>query len=184
MVTQTINTPIGQFTQVFPCHVCDGIGLTYDNQCQTCNSSGLISSEETIEVDAPSGVQEGMTFVMKGKGHAIKNGTDGDLLINVMELPHKQYSRNGSDLKMNLKLTYSQLVLGDKIEVETIEGGKIRVTIPEHSDVGSTLRIQNKGLKSFNNDNRGDILVNLGISIPKQISETTKDLLIKLKDSI
>jgi len=85
---------------------------------------------------------------------------------------------------MNLKLTYSQLVLGDKVDIDTIEGGKIRVTIPEHSDVGTNLKVQNKGLKPYGKDNRGDMMINLAISIPKQISETTREMLTKLKDLI
>jgi len=184
LIMRVFNTPMGSIRQVIPCTTCDGIGLKYKTPCTSCKSTGLKSVEETIEINVPSGVQEGMTFIMSGKGHAIKGGITGDLHINVMELPHKLYTRSGSDLKMNLKLTYSQLVLGDKVDIDTIEGGKIRVTIPEHSDVGTNLKVQNKGLKPYGKDNRGDMMINLAISIPKQISETTREMLTKLKDLI
>jgi molecular chaperone DnaJ len=183
VVASQINTPFGNFTQVLPCNACGGNGTTYKIECKTCKGSGVKSVEETINVDIPSGVQEGMTFVMAGKGHAVKGGECGDLHINIMELPHKQYSRSGSDLKMNLKLSYSQLVLGDKVDIDTIDGGKIRITVPEYSDVGTNLKVQNKGLKPYNKDTRGDIIITLGISIPKEINETMKDLLTKLKNS-
>jgi molecular chaperone DnaJ len=184
IVIRVLNTNIGQFRQPYPCPMCEGIGLKYAKGCEPCNNTGLSSIEETVEVDVPSGVQDGMTFIMPRKGHAIKGGEAGDLHITVMELPHKIYTRSGSDLKMKLKLTYSQLVLGDKVEIDTIEGGKIRVTIPEHTDVDTTLRAQNKGLKAYGKETRGDMVISLGISIPKQITETTRELLTKLKNSI
>jgi molecular chaperone DnaJ len=179
-VIRELRTPIGVIRQVFPCPSCDGSGNTYKETCTSCSGIGVKPIEETIEINIPSGVQEGMTFIMTGKGNSVKNGNSGDLHINVMELQHKIYTRNLNDLKMNLKLSYSQLVLGDKVEIDTIEGRKIRITIPEYSDVGSNLRIQNKGLKAYNKDTRGDIVVTLGIIIPKEVNEETKELLKKL----
>jgi len=181
LIINQVNTPFGNFTQAFPCNVCGGSGTSYKIECKTCKGSAVKLVEENIEVDIPSGVQEGMTFVMSGKGHAVKGGECGDLHINIMELSHKQFIRSGSDLRMNLKLSYSQLVLGDKVDIDTIDGGKIRITIPEYSDVGGNLKVQSKGLKAYGKDVRGDIIITLGISIPKEINETMKDLLIKLK---
>lgn len=184
MVMQILNTPIGQIRQMFPCYTCEGTGLTYTKPCTSCNSSGVKVKEEVVEVDIPSGVQEGMSFIMSGKGHAIKGGIDGDLHINIMELKHDYYVRNGSDLRITIKLSYPQLVLGDKIEIITIDGGKIRFTIPEYSEVGSDLRIKDKGLKMYNKDTRGDIIVTLGISIPKEVDDDTKALIIDLKEKL
>jgi molecular chaperone DnaJ len=184
VVMQVFNTPMGQIRQMFPCPLCEGVGLRYTNTCKTCSGAGVKSVEEVIEVDIPSGVQEGMTFVMSGKGHAIKSGQNGDLHINIMELPHKVYTRNGSDLRMNLKLTYPQMVLGDKVELETIDGSRIRVTIPEYSDVGHDLRIKNKALKTYNKDFRGDIIITLGVDIPKELDDDTKALIIDLKEKL
>lgn len=174
----------GYIKTLMPCQVCDGVGVTYENICQPCNGSGLNSIEETVNVDIPAGVMEGMIFSMAGHGNSIKSGTAGNLNIRIMELPHKLYTRNGNDLKMNLKLTYSQLVLGDKVELETIDGGKIRASIPEHSDVDNNLKIQGKGLKAFNSDVRGDMMITIGIDIPKQINETARELLTKLKEHL
>jgi DnaJ-class molecular chaperone len=69
---------------------------------------------------------------MHGKGQAIKSGKCGDLIINVSEISHDVYVRSGHNLNLNLKLNYPQLVLGDKISLDTIDGTKILVTIPEH----------------------------------------------------
>ena len=73
-----------------------------------------------------------------------------------------------------LKLSYPQLVLGDKIEVPTIEGKKIRVSIPPYSNVGDNLRIVNKGLNGMNQETRGDKIIILDIEMPKEISDEEK----------
>ncbi len=184
VVFRVFNTPIGSVRQMFPCHLCEGVGTNYLTQCTTCYGHGVVTKEETVDVNIPHGVQEGITFIMAGKGHAIKSGGYGNLEIKIYELPHKTFIRNGVDLRMKLNLSYSQLILGDKIEIETIEGSKIRVSIPEHSEVGVDLRIKSKGLKQYGNENRGDIIINLGINIPKTVSDEAKELLIKLKDII
>jgi molecular chaperone DnaJ len=184
VILQTFNTPFGQISQAIPCYSCEGMGITYDRQCTTCHGSGVKQVEETIEVEIPSGVVEDMVFVMNGKGHGIKGGDNGDLHIKIHELPHSTYLRSGNDLKMTLKLQYPQLILGGKVDIDTIDGGKIRMSIPEYSDVGSQLRIQNKGLKAFNSETRGDVLITLSVDIPKTLDDDTKALIIDLKEKL
>lgn len=183
-VTQVFNTPIGYVQQQTTCTMCSGTGKKYTTECKTCSGKGVNKVEETIDVEIPAGVQEGMAFVMEGKGHGVKSGIEGDLHIKIMELPHKVYTRNGADLKMTLKLQYHQLVLGDKVEIETIEGGKIRMSVPEGSDVGSNLRIPFKGTKLYGKESRGDIIVTLGIDIPKKPKDNVKEAVIALKEAI
>ena len=183
-VVNVYNTPMGQIQQVTQCQACDGLGTSYTKKCNTCNGHGLVDSTEEIEVDVPAGVMEGMTFVMEGKGHGVKGGNEGDLHIKVHEIPHKTFTRSGSDLKMNLKLSYPQLILGDKIEIDTIDGSKIRISIPEYSEVGNNLRIPFKGIKTYGKDGRGDVLITLGIDIPKKLDDDTKSLIIDLKEKL
>ena len=184
MVAHVYQTPMGHVQQVVPCTACGQTGKQYKKECNTCKGSGVKSIEETVGVEIPAGVVDGMTFVMSGKGHGIKSGIEGDLHIRIMELAHKTYVRSGADLKMNLKLSYPQLILGDKVEIETIEGGKIRISIPEYSDVGSTLKVPFKGTKLFGKDSRGDIIVNLGIEIPKSLNDEQKEAVINLKEKM
>lgn len=180
--TQVYQTPMGYVQQQSACGSCDATGKKYKTACTSCGGKGLKNVEETIEVEIPAGVQEGMAFVMAGKGHGVKSGIEGDLHIKIMELQHKTYTRSGADLKMNLKLNYHQLVLGDKVEIDTIEGGKIRMSIPESSDVGSNLRIPFKGIKLYGKESRGDVIVTLGIDIPKNPSDSVKEAVINLKE--
>jgi len=179
-----ISTPIGRIQHPQHCSACQGIGSIPQTNCNTCQGSGVIMVDETIEVDIPKGVFDGMIFIMKGVGNAIKAGQNGDLAIKIMELPHNLFTRYKDDLKMNLKLSYPQLILGDKIEIETIDGGKIRITVPEYSEVGTNLKIKDKGMNMFKQDTRGDLIITLNIDIPKSVDEETKKLLGKLKEKI
>lgn len=180
-VIEIFNTPIGQFKNIITCHDCNGTGETFEETCGTCSGSGTKTIDETIEIEIPSGVQDGVIFSMGGKGSFIRNGVAGDLHIKIMELPHKDFVRNGVDLKTTIKLSYYQLVLGDKVEISTIDGGRIRIAVPEYSKVGSNLRIPKKGLKGFGNDNRGELMISLDISIPTNISGEERELIEKLK---
>jgi molecular chaperone DnaJ len=182
MGVRLTNTPIGMMRETFQCPTCNGVGTTYDVSCKVCSGSGTTTIEQEIEVDIPSGVESGMTFVMAGKGQAIRSGISGDLHITILEIPHKVFVRSGSDLRMNLKLSYPQLILGDKVEINTIDGSRIRITIPSHSDVGTSLKVQTKGMKVFNTDKTGDLYVNLGVEIPKTVSEEEIVLLEKLQE--
>jgi molecular chaperone DnaJ len=182
VITRVIQTPVGYIQQSMSCNACEGMGTSYEVKCDICSGSGVIEVEETIEIDVPHGVFNGVTFVMGGKGHAIRSGKSGDLHIKVVELQHKVFTRVNDDLKMNLKLTYYQLVLGDKVEIETVDGGRIRVNIPPLSDVGTSLKVQNKGLKPYEGETRGDLIVNLTIKMPTTVSDSEKELLEKLKD--
>jgi len=181
VVINVIRTQFGEFRNVESCNTCQGLGHTYKNVCVSCNGDGLRLIDDTIEFAIPSGVLDGMSFLTKNKGNSIKSGQPGDLIVTIIEDKHNKYIRVNNDLKMKLKLNYSQLVLGDKIEIDTIDGSRIRINIPEYSDVGNNLKIQNKGLKIFNSNNRGDLILNLDILIPKNIDDKTRELLTSLK---
>lgn len=184
MVTSLTRTPMGVFQTTQPCPSCDATGTKHRTPCNTCNGSGLNNVKETVEVTVPAGIQNGMTFVMEGKGQGIKSGQSGDLHIKIIELPHKLFTRVGSDLKMNLKLSYPQLVLGDKVEIDTIEGNKIRMSVPEYSDVGTNLRVPFKGVSVYGKEGRGDLIVTLGVEIPKKLDDDAKEAVINLKEKL
>jgi len=179
-----MSTPVGYIHQQTTCETCNGNGETYEDICVSCSGSGVVLNEEIIDVDVPSGVLNGMVLAMNGAGHAAKNARYGDLHIRIVELQHELFTRNNEELKLNLKLSYPQLVLGDKVEVETIDGNKIRVSIPPYSEVGSNLRIVGKGLNSFQGGQRGDMIINLGVTIPKTLTENQREILEKLKNEL
>ena len=182
VIMEVMNTPFGQIRNAAECHACHGEGSTVENICTTCAGEGTVNKEEFIDVNVPSGVVDGMMFGMQGKGHATKNGTSGDLIISVMELRHDKYVRSGNEIRTKVELGYHQLVLGDKVEVPTIEGGKIRVIINPYTKVSEVLRIQNKGLKQLNSETRGDMLLEIDLVMDKKMSDEELELIKQLKN--
>lgn len=178
---EVINTPFGQIRNSTICGVCEGKKTIVDKVCSSCNGHGVRTIEDLVEVNIPHGVQDGMRMNLREKGNAVKNGTPGDLYVNIVELPHDNFTRSGYDLILKTKLTYPQLVLGDKIEVSTIENTKIRIQINPLTNVGETLRIQNKGLKHLNSSSRGDLLLNINLLMPDKITDEEKNLIESLK---
>lgn len=164
------------------CNHCERTGKVIDTICNDCNGSGVKKIEDIVGVEIPAGISDGGTFVAEKKGDSIKNGIAGDLHIIINELPHKNFYRMGNDLRYNLKLTYPQFVLGDKVEIPTIEGKNIRISVPEFSNINDNLRVTNKGLKIMNTENNGDLIIVLDISMPKEINSEEKKLITKLKE--
>lgn len=181
IIVETVRTPFGQVQNGYTCDACSGDGNIYETMCNDCNGSGVKLIEDLLDLTIPSGVVNGMKMVMEGRGHAAKSAVNGNLFITIVELSHSKFNRINDDLKTKVKVTYPQLILGDKIEVDTIEGGKIKVLVPEFTNVGKTLRVSNKGLKNLNTNLRGDMLIEIDLTIPKEISDEEKELIIKLK---
>ena len=180
-VVQHHRTPIGIIQNVEICPTCDGIGTTYAVKCESCNGEGIQRGEQEVSIDIPPGMFDGNMLHYNGMGNAIKNGSSGKLTINIVETAHKTFVRTGNDLRYTLKLDYPQLVLGDKIEIPTIDGTTIKIHVPEYSKAGDNLRINGKGMRILNKDSRGDMYVILDVNFPKTISQEEKELLINLK---
>ena len=183
IVSEQIRTPFGIMQNVTNCQICQGDGVIHKNKCGDCGGQGVIPKNEVIEIKVPIGVQDGMSMVFQGMGQAVKNGTSGSLIINFNEIPHKKYVRYENDLKYILKLPYHTLVLGGEANINTIEGTEIKIKIPELNNIGDTLRVTGKGMKRMNTEARGDLMINLDIEMPKEISDIDKELLIKMKNN-
>jgi molecular chaperone DnaJ len=182
MVIEVITTPFGQIRNATECNSCGGQGTTYETMCNTCAGEGVVDKEELIDVNVPSGVIDNMMFGMEGKGNAVKNGVAGDLIITIIELRHDKFVRNGNDIKIKVPLNYYQLILGDKTEIQTIDGGKIRVTINKFTKVNEILRVQGKGLKHLNSDTRGDMLLEIDLIVDDKISDKEIEIIKELKN--
>lgn len=182
LIVEEIRTPFGVIQNTILCQVCSGIGDTYSTVCGDCNGTGVKSKEDNLEIKIPIGVKDNMYITYPGMGQAIKNGSSGSLIVVFNELPHKIFFRDGNNLRLNLKLPYSKLVLGSKVNLKTIDDNEIRVNVPEFNNIGDTLRISGKGMKIQNSDSRGDLMVVLDIDIPKEINDETRELLEKLEN--
>jgi molecular chaperone DnaJ len=182
-VTRIVNTMLGQMQTSSTCPACGGEGRTIQNKCNTCFGDGIIRGEDVITVDIPAGVEDGMQLSVSGKGNAgPRNGIAGDLLILIEEIPHEKLAREGNNLHHDLYINFVDAVLGVSIEVPTIEG-KAKITIEPGTQAGKILRLKGKGLPSVQRYGIGDLLVNINIWTPQNLSKEEKQILEKLRTS-
>lgn len=173
MKIQIQETPFGRMQNSVMCGDCQGNGKVISKACNSCHGSGVNTKEVEYEFDIPRGIMDGEMLKVGGMGNAVKNGIDGDLIINIVEIPHEKFRRVGNDIHQTLNLTYKDLVLGnDDVHVDTMEG-KIKFKIKEGTKIGSMLRIPNRGFVRGNE--KGDMLLEVWLDIPENVSEEEKE---------
>jgi molecular chaperone DnaJ len=179
-VRKVTSTFLGQMQTVTTCPTCEGEGITITAKCNTCKGEGRIYSEESIQVDIPAGVQEGMQLSLHGKGNmGSRGGAPGDLLVLIEEEPHKELHRDGMNVGYELFISFPEAVFGVQVEVPTIDG-KAKIKIPAGTQSGKILRLKGKGFSEVNGYARGDQLINVNVWTPQNISEEERKVIEKM----
>jgi molecular chaperone DnaJ len=182
-VRRVTNTFLGQMQTVTTCPTCNGEGTQITAKCGNCKGEGRVYGEETVALDIPAGVQEGMQLSMGGNGNAgERGGPPGDLLILIEEEKHPQLRRNDMDVIYQLHLSFPEVVLGTQVEVPTIEG-KAKIKIPAGTQSGKIFRLKGKGFPAFNSYDKGDELVEVNVWSPQNLTQEERDILERLKNS-
>jgi molecular chaperone DnaJ len=182
-VRRVQNTILGQMQTTSTCPTCNGEGQTITSKCGTCHGEGIERAEETISINIPAGVVDGMQLSMTGKGNAApRGGIPGDLLILIEEVEHKQLKRDGINIIFDLYISFIDAALGTSIEIPTIDG-KARIKIEPGTQAGRILRLKGKGIKDINSYQKGDQLVHVNIWTPKTLSREERLILEKLQES-
>ena len=182
-VRQVRSTFLGQMQTTITCPSCNGSGQVITASCSKCNGDGRMYSEETMEIEIPAGVEEGMQLALSGKGNAgSMGGFPGDLLINIEEKPHSHLRRDGANVIFEMYLNIADAALGTSKNVPTI-GGKVKIKIPPGTQSGKIFRLKNKGLPVVQSFTRGDQLIYVNVWTPKKIDAEEKLILEKLRNS-
>lgn len=182
-VTKIANTILGQMQTSAPCPTCHGEGKTITKKCSHCNGEGIVRDEEVITINIPAGVAEGMQLSMSGKGNAARHGgVNGDLLILIEEEPHQELIRDENDLIYNLLLSFPTAAMGGMVEVPTIDG-RAKIKIEPGTQPGKMLRLRNKGIPSVNGYGTGDIIVNVSVYVPENLTDSEKKTLTGLENA-
>lgn len=182
-VRRVTNSFLGQMQTITTCPTCQGEGQMITSKCKSCSGSGVQQGEEVISINIPPGVSEGMQLNVSGKGNAAeRGGIPGDLLIMVEEVPHPELQRDGEHLVYDLYISFVDAALGTGVEVPTIEG-RVKIKIEPGTQAGKVLRLKGKGVPALNSYQRGDLLVNINVWTPQQLSSDEKKTLEKLRDS-
>ena len=156
MVQQRRQTPLGFMSTTAPCGRCGGKGKIIHQPCKHCGGKGMVRKRKTLSVNIPAGIDNGQTISLRGQGNAGKNGGPaGDLLIVVAVRPHDIFRREGTSVLCEAPITFTQAVLGAELEIPTIDG-KVKYSIPEGTQSGTTFRLKGKGIPGLNAPDRPD----------------------------
>ena len=178
------QTPMGVFATSSPCPKCGGKGRIIHQPCKDCRGSGMVRKKKTIQASIPAGIDNGQTISIRGQGNAGKNGGPaGDLLITITVRPHELFRREGTSVLCEAPITFTQAVLGAELEIPTIDG-KVKYTLPEGTQSGTTFRLKGKGIPSINGRGRGDQYVTVYIETPKNLNKEQKEALKKVAETM
>lgn len=172
VINKVAHYGYGQMIMEETCPQCQGSGFKNSSDCQPCNGMGIVYGEEEIDVRVPRGSVDGVSFVVPGKGQAVKTpGESGDLVVKIEEYVHAFYKRDGINLVHEKFLSFKEACLGTEIELPNLKGSKFKVKIEPGTQSGKILRLKGRGIPEFNGISNGDILIKINIVIPKDLSE-------------
>lgn len=183
---RTQQSIFGMMQTQSTCHVCGGEGTIIKNKCAHCHGEGVVKGEEVVEINIPAGVAEGMVVNVPGKGNAGRhNGVNGDIQVFIEEEPNDTFIRDGNNLLYNLLLDFPTAALGGTVDIPTIEGNSVKIKIEPGTQPGKTLRLRDKGLdpvRGYGNE-KGDLIVNISVYVPKTLSKEEKKAVEQFKES-
>ncbi len=181
--TRTQQTFLGAMQTQVTCSTCNGEGKIVKDKCNTCHGDGIVREEEVLSVNIPAGVAEGMQLSVSGKGNAApRGGINGDLLVVIEEEEHELLKRDGSNLFYDSYVNFADAALGTSIEIPTVDA-KVKIKIEPGTQSGKVLRLKGKGLPDINSYGHGDLLVNINVWTPQNLSSEEKKILENLKES-
>jgi molecular chaperone DnaJ len=182
-VRRVSNTFLGQMQTVTTCPTCNGEGSIVTAKCPVCKGDGRVYGEETVTIDIPAGVQEGMQLSVGGRGNAgERGGPPGDLIILIEEEQHPELHRDGLNVAYELHISFTDAVFGLQAEVPTIDG-KAKIKIPPGTQSGKIFRLKGKGFPGVNTYERGDQLIHVNVWTPQNVTPEEKTMLEKLNES-
>jgi molecular chaperone DnaJ len=136
-----------------------------------------------VSIDIPAGVAEGMQMTVSGKGNAARRGgINGDLIVLIQEKEHPYFTRDGNDLIYGLYVSFPTAAMGGPVEVPTLDG-KVKIKVEPGTQPGKILRLRGKGLPEVNGYGKGDLLVNINVWVPKNLSKEEKKMMESLEQS-
>ena len=145
-VRTTQRTPFGMAQSMGPCQKCRGTGKIIHQPCKTCRGLGNIRRQHKMTVKIPAGIDDGQSISRAGFGNSgLNGGPAGDLLISVIVRPHAIFEREGTNVYMEQEISFTQATLGAELELPTLDG-KVKYTIPEGTQPGTTFRLRGKGV--------------------------------------
>jgi molecular chaperone DnaJ len=174
------------------CPSCGGAGqrIAASDVCATCHGHGQVRKTRTLNLKVPAGVDDGSRIRLSGEGDAgQRGGPRGDLYVFLSVQPHELFERDNLDLLCTVPVPMTVAALGGEIEapclVSTACDGECKapVSVPAGAQTGKTVRIKGKGMPHLNGRQRGDLVVELFVETPADLTPRQKELMQELAQS-
>ncbi|MFP3895369.1 MAG: molecular chaperone DnaJ [Anaerolineales bacterium] len=170
----------GSFVNVTTCPRCGGRGEIIETPCSTCHGSRRVEETQTIPVDIPAGVDDGMRIRLAGEGESgLDGGPAGNLYVVVHVKEHRYFRRRDQDILLNININVAQAALGDEIVVPTLNGER-ELIIPAGTQTGAIFRLKGEGVPRLQGTGRGDEIVIVNVEIPETLDEHQQELFAEL----
>jgi molecular chaperone DnaJ len=171
----------GFFALSQPCPRCRGNGTVIEDPCPRCHGSGRERRTKRYTVKIPAGVKDGTRIRLKGKGEAgFAGGEAGDLFVVTRVQPSKLYERRGTDLVVDVPVTFAEAALGAEVHVPTPDG-PVTLKVKPGTQDGTLLRVKGKGAPKLKGAGRGDVLARVRVTVPKRLKKRERELLEQLQ---
>ena len=177
------GTGAAKGTTAETCPNCRGTGKIIKKPCPKCGGQGRVRKTRKFKVNIPAGIDDGQSIQQRGQGNAGANGGPaGDLYVTVAIRPHPIFTRDGSDVYVEIPISFAQAALGDTLQVPTIDG-RVEYKVPEGTQTGTMFRMRGKGIQNVNGRGRGDQYVRVNIEVPKNLTDKQKKLLREFEET-
>ena len=178
------RTPFGTISTSKPCQRCGGKGTFNPNPCTRCKGAGRIRRSVKQEINIPAGIDDGQIFTVRNQGNAGANGGPaGDLRVGVIVKPHPFFERDGYNVWYDVKVSFVQAALGDKLRVPTLDG-QVEYILPAGTQPGDIFKLKGRGIPVLNSTRRGDQLIRINIEVPKNLNDKQKEALMNFNTTM
>lgn len=174
---ETFNN--GLFPVTSTCRACGGEGHIIRNPCGTCKGSGTIRKRRTVPIQVPAGVDDAMNVRVAGEGDAgRRGGPSGNLYIRIRVPPHPIFKREKSDVHVDIPITVSQAILGDVVEIPTLDGSD-KIKVPAGLQPNEKRVLRGRGIPdvSMQSRKKGNQYIHFKVNIPKSLSDKQRGLM-------
>jgi molecular chaperone DnaJ len=170
------------------CPRCGGHGKVVSDPCRACQGHGQVRRERKLQVRIPAGVDDGARIRLAGEGDTgARGGPRGDLYIFLSVAPHELFERDGMDLHCTVPVQMCAAALGGEIEAPCLSGltggdCRVKVKVPEGAQTGRTVRLKGRGMPSLRGREKGDMVVELYVETPTDLTPRQKELMRELAE--
>ncbi|MCC7076156.1 MAG: J domain-containing protein [Acidimicrobiia bacterium] len=184
-VQEVRRTVLGQIVTAHPCPTCRGTGITIAVPCDACHGQGRVSSDQSLTLKIPAGIEHGAQLRLSGRGDlGYRGGAAGDLYVRIrVDAAPAEWSREGPDLRFVLHVPATTAALGGVMSVPSLDGSEeIRVDVMPGTATGTVQRFRGKGGPRMRGGGSGDLYVDVFVDTPTAADEEQEALLRRLAE--